>query len=145
MPVVFRRGKVKGGEDRADEPTGKKHRQGRGHDHHYVDEQQLAAVQSGPWMDQLEQRVDQTSEKKQQEQGTDRAGPERHVRAAQKEDPIGVARGHEKREQAAEDQRFRRENSGRWGSQGLYPASGSKDADEDDRLLLSLLGEELAL
>ena len=96
-------------------------------------------------MDQLEQRVDQTGEKKEQEQGTNRAGTERHVRAAQKEDPIGGARGYEKREQAAEDQRFRRENSGRWGSQGLYPAGGSEDADEDDRLLLGLLREELTL
>ena len=103
VPVVFRRGEVKGGEYRADESAGKKHRQGRGHYHHYIDEQELAAVQSSPRMDQLEQRVDQASEEEEQEQGADRAGPERHVRAAEIENPIRVARGHEKREQAAED------------------------------------------
>jgi hypothetical protein len=49
-------------------------------------------------MDQFEQRVDHAAQDEQKKQGTNGAGAERHVGAAQVEDAVGVSGSDDKGE-----------------------------------------------
>ena len=94
LPIVFGRGKVKGGGELADDPRGKNDGDGRGYHHHYIYQQQFASAQTLRPA-QFEQGIDQPRQQGQQANRADRAKTQGHEGALQVQGAIGHAAADE--------------------------------------------------